>query len=85
MNFRVPDAQLLPWPPRESISVPRAAKILGCSGKTVRNLIEEGAIRAYKIRPDRPASRYRIQYGSVVAYIKEIRKKNLLDDEMTGK
>jgi len=81
MIFRVPDDQLLPWPPRESISVPRAAKILGCGQKTVHHLIEEGAIRAYKIRPDKPRSRYRIQYSSVVAYIKEIRRKSLLDDE----
>jgi excisionase family DNA binding protein len=85
MNFRLRDDQLLPWPPRESISVPRAANMLGCAGKTVRNLIEEGAIRAYKIRPDKPTSRYRIQYGSVVAYIKDIRRKSLLDNEATGR
>jgi hypothetical protein len=84
MIFRVPDDQLLPWPPRESISVARAGRILGCTPKIVRNLIEEGAIRAYKIRPNLPKSHYRIQYGSVIAYIEQIRRQSLLDSERTG-
>jgi excisionase family DNA binding protein len=83
MSFRVPDDQLLPWPPRESITVPRAARILGCSQKTVHILIYEGAIRAYKIRPNVRTSHYRIQYESVIAYIEQIRRKALLDSEKT--
>ena len=74
MRFRQPDDKLLPWPMSQSINVARAATMLGCSSSTVLNMIEEGRIRAYKLRPDRAHSPWRIEYDSVLAYINRLER-----------
>ena len=68
-TFRIPDRQLLPWPQKETISVKRAAEMLSISPKTVLKYIEAGELRAYHLRPGSP---YRIQYSSVIDFLKRV-------------
>jgi hypothetical protein len=79
MNFRNPDQLLMPWSPRLTISAARAAEILDVSKDVVCNMCQEGAFKAYKVRPDKPNSPWRINYDSLVAYIEDMHKKNGLD------
>ncbi len=71
-GFRIPENLLLPWSPRETISVETAARMLGCSRWIVRKLIEEGKVEAYRLRPHDPSSKYRVHYSSVVAYLEQL-------------
>jgi hypothetical protein len=85
MIFRLPDDALLPWPMRETISVSRAAKIMGCGVNIVIELIQEGQILAYKLRPHRKSCHWRVHYPSVVAYCNKIRRVNRLEEPNDGK
>ena len=78
MNFRTPDQLLMPWSPRYTVSTARVAEILGVSIQTVTRLIEDGSLKAYKVR-NKPNSPWRINYDSVVAYIKSIHAENGLE------
>jgi excisionase family DNA binding protein len=78
-GFRIPEDLLLPWSPRETISVATACRMLDCGHNVVSILIEEGKIKAYKMRPDKPNSPWRIQYDSVIAYLEEVHAKSGLD------
>jgi excisionase family DNA binding protein len=78
MNFRVDDQLLLPWSPRFTISVARAAAMLDVCGQTVVRLIEDGSLKAYRLR-NKAHSPWRINYDSVIAYIQEIHKANGLE------
>ena len=49
---------------KELLSIPEAAEILSCSTRTIRRLIEEGAIEACKLR-----SSTRVVYTSLRKYI----------------
>ena len=78
MNFRPPDQLLMPWSPRYTVSTARVAEILGVSIQTVTRLIEDGSLKAYKVR-NKPNSPWRINYDSVVTYIKSIHSENGLE------
>jgi excisionase family DNA binding protein len=77
-NFRVPDQLLLPWSPRYTISTARVCEMLGVCTSTVCEMIEDGTLKAYKVR-NKPNSPWRINYDSVVAYIEEMHKTNGLE------
>lgn len=77
-GFRVPDQLLLPWSPRYTIATARVAEMLDCSIQTVTRLIEDGTLKAYKVR-NKPNSPWRINYDSVVAYIEEMHTRNGLE------
>jgi excisionase family DNA binding protein len=79
MNFRPSDQLLMPWSPRYSISTARAAEILDVSIQTVCRMIEDGTLKAYKVRPDKRNSPYRINYDSLTAHIETIHQRNGLD------
>jgi excisionase family DNA binding protein len=78
MNFRVPMQLLLPWSPRYSISTAQVCEILDVSPQTVCRLIEDGTIKAYRIK-DVAGSPWRINYDSVMAYLDEIHSRNGLE------
>jgi excisionase family DNA binding protein len=78
MSFRSPDQLLLPWSPRFSISTARTAEILDVSVQTVTRMIEDGTLKAYKVR-DKLNSPWRINYDSLMAHIEVIHKSNGLN------
>ena len=78
MSFRSPDQLLLPWSPRFSISTARTAEILDVSVQTVTRMIEDGTLKAYKVR-DKLNSPWRINYDSLMAHIEAIHTSNGLD------
>lgn len=78
MNFRIDDQLLLPWSPRYTISTARAAEILDVSVQTITRLIEDGSIKAYKVR-NKSNSPWRINYDSLVAYIDNLHQMNGLE------
>jgi excisionase family DNA binding protein len=78
-GFRHPDQLLLPWSPRYSISTARAAEILDVSIQTVTRMIEDGTLKAYKVR-NKLNSPWRINYDSLMAHIESIHKINGLDE-----
>lgn len=78
MSFRFSDQLLLPWSPRYTISSARAAEILDVSIQTVTRLIEEGKLKAYKIR-DTQTSPWRINYESLISYVESMHERNGLD------
>ena len=79
MTFRVPDQLLLPWSPKYTISVARAAEILDASRDTVERMIEDGTLKAYKVRKNSPTSPWRISYDSLLEYVDEMHKTNGLE------
>lgn len=83
MNFRVDDQLLLPWSPRYTISTSHAAKILDVSVQTVTRLIEDGTVKAYKVR-NKPNSPWRINYDSLVSYIEDMHDRAGLDTRFEG-
>ena len=78
-GFRIPEELLLPFSARETVSVKTVSRMLGCSHFVVKKLIEEGRIKAYKIRPHSPTSAWRIHYDSVIAYLEEVHRKSGLE------
>lgn len=78
VGFRLPEQLLLPWSPKATVSTSRVAKMLDVSEPTVLRLIEDGSIKAYKVR-NKPNSPWRINYDSVVAYVENMHKQNGLD------
>ena len=78
LGFRVPDQLLMPWSPRYTISTARVSEMLGVGADTVCAMIEDGTLKAYKVRNKRN-SPWRINYDSVVAYIEEMHKTNGLE------
>jgi excisionase family DNA binding protein len=78
-GFRIPDQLLLPWSPRYTISVAHAAKMLDCSMDTVCRMIEDGTLQAYKMRPNKPNSPWRVNYDSVISHVEKLHEKNGLE------
>jgi excisionase family DNA binding protein len=78
MRFRPSDQLLLPWSPRYTISTARTAEILDVSVQTVTRMIEDGTLKAYKMR-DKRNSPWRINYESLLAYIEDMHQRNGLD------
>jgi excisionase family DNA binding protein len=79
MSFRVPDQLLLPWSPRYTVSATRAAEILDVSHDTISRMCEDGTLKAYKVRPDKPSSPWRISYDSLLAYVEKLHERNGLE------
>ncbi len=71
-GFRVPEQLLLPWSPKRTISCAHAAKLLDVSHDTVCRMIEDGTLRAYKMRPGRPKSPWRVNYDSVIEHLEKV-------------
>ena len=71
-NFRPPDQLLLPWSPKVTISMERAAEILDVSKQTIGRMIEDGTLLAYKVRPDKVNSPWRVNYESLMAHIEKM-------------
>ena len=78
-NFRVPDQLLLPWHPKRTVSTARVCEMLGVCHKTVCAMIEDGTLKAYKLRSNRPNSHWRISYDSVMAYVENLHQQNGLE------
>jgi excisionase family DNA binding protein len=78
-GFRVPEQLLLPWSPRTTVSTQHAAELLDVSVMTVLRMCESGELKAYKVRPDRPKSPWRINYDSLVAHVEKIHKEHGLE------
>jgi excisionase family DNA binding protein len=76
--FRVPEQLLLPWSPRQTISTAHAAEMLDVSPDTVLDMIEDGTIKAYKMR-DKRNSPWRVSYDSVLAHLDHIHLENGLE------
>lgn len=77
--LRPADQLLLPWSPRYTISSARAAEILDVSPQTVFRMIEDGTLKAYKVRPDKANSPWRVSYDSLMKYIEEVHSRNGLE------
>jgi excisionase family DNA binding protein len=78
MKFRIGVQLLLPWSPQYDISTSHAAEILDVSPQTITRMIEDGTLKAYKVR-DKINSPWRINYDCFVAYIEGMHKRNGLD------
>lgn len=78
-GFRIPEQLLLPWSPRQTISAAHAARLLGVCKQTVCEMVEDGTLKAYKMRPDKVNSPWRINYDSVVAHLERIHRENGLE------
>jgi excisionase family DNA binding protein len=61
----------------KEVGVRRAALILRCSDDTVIRLIEDGSLKAYRLRRRGP---YRIAYESIKEYVLGLRKEYIGDD-----
>ena len=80
--FRVPEQLLLPWSPQQTISVEHAAEMLDVSVWSLYRMIEDGTIKAYKIRPDKAKSPWRVNYDSVLAHLDRICRENGLEKRL---
>jgi excisionase family DNA binding protein len=72
-----PEIELEPFPEREYIDVARAARILGVSGTTVRELYERGLIEMVDYAPRK---RKRVLYRSIVDFCDHLRRRYCIKD-----
>jgi excisionase family DNA binding protein len=79
VGFRVPEQLLLPWSPKSTISALHAAQLLDVSLQTVCRMIEDGSLKAYKMRPDKVNSPWRVNYDSVIAHVEKLHAQNGLE------
>lgn len=73
-GFRVPEQLLLPWSPRFTVSAAHAAELLDVSLDTIWRMCESGELKAYKVRPDKPKSPWRINYDSLIEHVRRVHK-----------
>lgn len=78
-RFRPPEQLLLPWSPKNTISVAHAAEMLDVNEDVVYKMIEAGELKAYKVRPDRAKSHWRVNYDSVIEHIQKMHQANGLE------
>jgi excisionase family DNA binding protein len=78
-RFRPPEQLLLPWSPKNTISVGHAAEMLDVNEDVVYKMIEAGELKAYKVRPDRAKSHWRVNYDSVIEHIQKMHQANGLE------
>ncbi len=64
-DFIQRDQLLLPWSPGRTVSTARAAQLLGVSQTLILNMIKDGTLCGYKLRPHRKKSHYRIFRESI--------------------
>ncbi|MGA2905952.1 MAG: hypothetical protein ABSD98_19165 [Candidatus Korobacteraceae bacterium] len=69
--YRYRDAELLPFPLSDTIGKRRAEELMGASEWTLRELIEEGSIAAYRLAPWTRAP-WRISLSSVQAHMQRV-------------
>lgn len=74
MGFRPPSRLLLPFAPRDCISVRRTAEMLDCGLTTVLRLIERRDIDAYQLYPGKAGSPWRIRFESVITYLRKLHR-----------
>ena len=79
-EFRARDQLLLPWSPGRSISVAKAAELLGCGHTMILEMIESGELKAYKLRPDRKNSPWRIYKDSLELHMGKVRDRYELNE-----
>ncbi|QNI34491.1 excisionase family DNA-binding protein [Alloacidobacterium dinghuense] len=79
MKLRIPDQLLLPWSPRVTISVERAAEILDVSRDTIERMCQDGTLMSYKVRPGVARSPWRINYDAFVKYCEDLHEKSGLE------
>jgi excisionase family DNA binding protein len=72
LRFRIPEQLLLPWSPKHTISVARAAELLKCSEDTVLRMIKSDELKGYQLRKKRKGSPFRVYYDSVVRLAEDI-------------
>jgi excisionase family DNA binding protein len=63
------DQLLMPWSPGRTVSVKSAAKHIGCCETTIREMIDKGELKGYKIRPKSKNSPYRVLVYSIEKHI----------------
>ena len=73
-QYRLSPQLMMPWHPGVTISVARAAELLGCSANTVLRMIEDGTLEGYKLRRGVKNSHYRIIRDSVLRVADQWRK-----------
>lgn len=78
-GLRPPDQLLLPWSPRYTVSVSRVMEILDVSQQTVLRMIEDGTLKAYKVRPGKTSSPWRVSYDSLLKYLDDLHGTNGLE------
>jgi excisionase family DNA binding protein len=78
-RFRPPEQLLLPWSPKNTISVSHAAEMLDVCVDVIYRMIEAGELKAYKVRPDRAKSPWRVNYDSILAHIEKMHDHNGLE------
>lgn len=78
-QFRIPEQYLLPWSPQHTISATHAARLLDVSHDTICKMIEDGTLKAYKMRPNKANSPWRVNYDSVIAHLEKIHEANGLE------
>ncbi len=71
---------LMPWVPSETISTVDAAAMMQSCVESVRALLEEGKIKGYRMRPDKPHSPWRVSRKSVELYISAVKEEYALDN-----
>ena len=71
---------LMPWVPSETISTGDAAAMMQCCKDTIRELLEDGTIKGYRIRPNTKCSPWRVYRKSVERYIESLKRDNALED-----
>ncbi len=68
-DFMQNNQMLLPWSPGRTVSVKRAAEIMGVCQATIRNMVDNNELKAYKIRPKKKNSHYRVLVFSIERHI----------------
>lgn len=70
-GMRLPDNQILPFPPSDAISVQDVMEHLDVSGMTVLKLLQSGQLEGYQLLPEKK-SPWRISRPSFVAYLRKL-------------
>ncbi len=75
---------LLPWAPRRTVNTADAAILMDCCEQTVRHMIEDGTLKAYKLRPKLKNSPFRVFMGSIEKHMEAVREELHLADSRSS-
>jgi excisionase family DNA binding protein len=78
VTFRPRDSEVLPFRAINTVSTRRVAEMLDVTSKTICAMIEDGTLKAYKVR-EKANSPWRISYDSVLEYLGKVHEKNALE------
>lgn len=70
---------IMPWGESETISTVDAATMMQCGSDLVRELLDEGHIKGYRINPHKQHSPWRVERRSVEIYIARVLRHYDLD------